>query len=40
MGEAARALALEQYAWPAIAERLEAVYSSVTGMDVDEARAA
>ena len=40
MGEAARALALERYAWPAIAERLEAVYASVTGIDVDEARAA
>jgi phosphatidyl-myo-inositol alpha-mannosyltransferase len=40
MGEAARALALERYAWPAIAERLEAVYSSVTGIDVEEARAA
>ena len=40
MGEAARALALDRYAWPAIAERLEAVYSSVTGIGVDEARAA
>jgi phosphatidyl-myo-inositol alpha-mannosyltransferase len=40
MGEAARALALERYAWPAIAERLEAVYSSVTGIGVEEARAA
>jgi phosphatidyl-myo-inositol alpha-mannosyltransferase len=40
MGEAARALALERYAWPAIAERLEAVYSSVTGIDIAEARAA
>ena len=40
MGEAARALALERYAWPAIAERLEGVYSSVTGIGVDEARAA
>ena len=40
MGEAARALALERYAWPAIATRLEAVYSSVTGIGVEEARAA
>jgi phosphatidylinositol alpha-mannosyltransferase len=40
MGEAARALALERYAWPAIADRLEGVYSSVTGIGVDEARAA
>ena len=40
MGEAARALAVERYAWPAIAERLEAVYSSVTGIGVEEARAA
>jgi phosphatidylinositol alpha-mannosyltransferase len=40
MGEAARGLALERYAWPAIAERLETVYASVTGIDVEEARAA
>jgi phosphatidyl-myo-inositol alpha-mannosyltransferase len=40
MGEAARALALERYAWPAIADRLEGVYSSITGIGVDEARAA
>jgi phosphatidyl-myo-inositol alpha-mannosyltransferase len=40
MGEAARALAVERYAWPAIAQRLEAVYASVTGIAVDEARAA
>jgi len=40
MGEAARALALERYAWPAIAARLEGVYASVTGIAVDEARAA
>jgi phosphatidylinositol alpha-mannosyltransferase len=40
MGEAARALALERYAWPAIAERLEAVYASVTGIQAAEARAA
>jgi phosphatidylinositol alpha-mannosyltransferase len=32
MGDAARALAVEQYAWPAIAKRLEEVYSSVTGI--------
>jgi hypothetical protein len=29
MGAAARALALEQYAWPDIAARLEAVYERV-----------
>jgi phosphatidylinositol alpha-mannosyltransferase len=40
MGEAARALAVERYAWPAIAERLERVYASVTGIDLEEARAA
>jgi phosphatidylinositol alpha-mannosyltransferase len=40
MGVAARALAVERYAWPAIAERLEAVYASVTGLEVGEARAA
>jgi phosphatidylinositol alpha-mannosyltransferase len=37
MGEAARALAVERYAWPAIAKRLEDVYASVTGIDVAEA---
>ena len=40
MGDAARELALERYAWPAIAERLEAVYSSVTGLGAEKARAA
>ncbi len=40
MGEAARVLAVERYAWPAIAARLEAVYASVTGIRVEEARAA
>jgi phosphatidylinositol alpha-mannosyltransferase len=40
MGEAARVLAAERYAWPAIAARLEAVYASVTGIGVEEARAA
>ncbi len=40
MGEAARALAVDRYAWPAIAERLESVYASVTGLEVGEARAA
>jgi len=40
MGDAARALAVEQYAWPAIAKRLEEVYASVTGIAVAEARAA
>jgi phosphatidylinositol alpha-mannosyltransferase len=40
MGKAARALAVERYAWPAIAERLEAVYANVTGLEVGKARAA
>ena len=40
MGEAARALAIAQYAWPAIAGRLEAVYADVTGIALGEARAA
>ena len=40
LGEAARALAVERYAWPAIAKRLEDVYAGVTGIDVAEARAA
>jgi glycosyltransferase involved in cell wall biosynthesis len=39
-GEAARALAVESYAWPTIARRLERVYASVTGIEVGEARAA
>jgi phosphatidylinositol alpha-mannosyltransferase len=37
MGEAARALAVEKYAWPAIAERLESLYAALTGADVTEA---
>ncbi len=40
MGEAARALAVERYAWPAIAGRLEEVYASVTGLAVGTAHAA
>jgi phosphatidylinositol alpha-mannosyltransferase len=40
MGEAARTLAVERYAWPAIAERLEAVYSQATGAAAAKARAA
>jgi len=40
MGEAARMLAMERYAWPAIAARLEDVYSHVSGIDVPEVRAA
>ncbi len=40
LGEAARALAVESYAWPTIARRLERVYASVTGIAVEEARAA
>jgi glycosyltransferase involved in cell wall biosynthesis len=39
MGAAARALAVEKYAWPTIARRLETVYVSVTG-GREEARAA
>ena len=40
MGEAARALALEHYAWPTIARRLERIYADVTGLAAGEARAA
>jgi glycosyltransferase involved in cell wall biosynthesis len=40
MGEAARALALEHYAWPTIARRLERIYADVTGLGAGEARAA
>jgi phosphatidylinositol alpha-mannosyltransferase len=40
LGEAARALAVEKYAWPAIAARLEEIYASVTGLPVLEAAAA
>ena len=40
MGEAARALAVDNYAWPSIAERLEGVYRRVTGIGQEEARAA
>ena len=40
MGEAARSLAVEEYAWPTIARRLERIYADVTGIDLDEARAA
>jgi phosphatidylinositol alpha-mannosyltransferase len=40
MGAAARALAAERYAWPAIAARLEAAYAAVTGIEAEEARAA
>jgi phosphatidylinositol alpha-mannosyltransferase len=40
LGEAARDLAVERYAWPTIAKRLEGVYSSVTGIRAGEARAA
>ena len=40
MGEAARALALEHYAWPTIARRLEQIYADVTGLAAGEARAA
>jgi len=40
MGEAARALALEHYAWPTIARRLEQIYVGVTGLEAGTARAA
>ncbi len=40
MGQAARELAVERYAWPAIAERLEGIYETVTGIRAKEARAA
>lgn len=40
LGAAARALAVERYAWPAIAARLEEIYASVTGLPVLEAAAA
>ncbi|HET8969388.1 MAG TPA: glycosyltransferase family 4 protein [Gaiellaceae bacterium] len=40
MGDAARALAVEHYAWPAIAQRLEEVYAGVTGIAFAKARAA
>jgi phosphatidyl-myo-inositol alpha-mannosyltransferase len=34
MGEAARTLAVERYAWPAIASRLEEIYESLVGGEV------
>jgi phosphatidyl-myo-inositol alpha-mannosyltransferase len=40
MGQAARELAVERYAWPTIARRLVAVYERVTGLASGEARAA
>ena len=40
MGAAARELAIENYSWPTIARRLEDVYTSVTGIGREEARAA
>jgi phosphatidylinositol alpha-mannosyltransferase len=40
MGRAARALAVERYAWPRIAQRLVDVYERVTGLSGGEARAA
>jgi phosphatidylinositol alpha-mannosyltransferase len=39
LGEAARAVALERYAWPSIATRLEAIYAKVTGLVPAEAAA-
>jgi phosphatidylinositol alpha-mannosyltransferase len=40
MGQAARELAVERYAWPTIARRLVGVYERVTGLVGGEARAA
>ena len=40
MGQAARELAVERYAWPTIARRLVVVYERVTGLASGEARAA
>ena len=40
MGQAARELAVERYAWPTIARRLVGVYERVTGLASGEARAA
>jgi glycosyltransferase involved in cell wall biosynthesis len=40
MGESARRLAVERYAWPTIARRLVGVYERVTGLASGEARAA
>jgi len=40
MGQAARELAVERYAWPTIARRLVGVYERVTGLTSGEARAA
>jgi len=40
MGQAARELAVERFAWPTIARRLVGVYERVTGLASGEARAA
>ncbi len=40
LGRAAREIALERYAWPGIARRLESVYEQVTGLERGAARAA
>jgi phosphatidylinositol alpha-mannosyltransferase len=40
MGQAARELAVERYAWPTIARRLVGVYERVTGLASGEVRAA
>jgi phosphatidyl-myo-inositol alpha-mannosyltransferase len=40
LGQAARDLAVERYSWPTIAQRLVAVYESVTGIAAGKARAA
>ncbi len=40
LGEAARAIAVERYAWPGIAHRLEQIYEQVTGGAREAVRAA
>jgi phosphatidylinositol alpha-mannosyltransferase len=40
LGEAARAIAVERYAWPGIAHRLEEIYEQVAGRARSEVRAA
>lgn len=40
MGAAAREVAVEHYAWPRIAKRLERIYLDVTGLELGESRAA
>ena len=40
LGEGARALAVERYSWPRIAQRLSEIYEHVTGLERGAARAA